>query len=403
MAVQIRREERLMAKRISRKKKRETVGKVIYTLLLSIFAFVLIAVAVLFLSDWNKYLIAYENSQSDSVIEEYMDELVSTKWKSQVEAAAAGMEHPFQSNEECEDIINRMLGEKLQYAKAQGSTEDRILYNVYCNGNPVGQFQLERDLSQADKIDIGLVELLSDSDTFWFIQDTRALCPWHVTGDVYDISGFTFTSSTSVTVPETYRVTLNGRDVGPEYITERGIRYDVLEPYYDEYPGLPTKVTYTVGNIFGTLTPSVYDQYGNPVTIDPEKDDSQFMEPCSEDKVAALSEFAVSFVEPYARFTGTKSLWGNYGVLKQYVKEGSELHKRMDLFIEGGADWMNFHAVNVSNVKINSVYSLGGQFYVINVTYDTTNYAEYKTVEETSTKRIIVLWDDSGIQAISVE
>ena len=108
-------------------------------------------------------------------------------------------------------------------------------------------------------------------------------------------------------------------------------------------------------------------------------------------------------MEPYARFTGTKGVWGNYGVLKQYVKDGSELHKRMDLFIEGGGDYMNFYAVNVSNVHINSVYSLGGGFYVINVTYDTTNYAEYKTVQETSTKRIIVCRDETGIHAISVE
>ena len=96
-------------------------------------------------------------------------------------------------------------------------------------------------------------------------------------------------------------------------------------------------------------------------------------------------------------------MWGNYGELKNYVKEGSEFAKRMDLFIEGADAWLNFHSVAVNNVNINSVYALGGGFYVINMTYDTTNYAEYKTVEETITRKLIVCWDNSGIKAVSVE
>ncbi|MBQ6366510.1 MAG: hypothetical protein IJI61_08935 [Oscillospiraceae bacterium] len=391
-----------MARRVS-KKTRERVGKAVYTIFLLAFAFVLVCISFIALSDWRSYLVAYERSQPEPVVEAYMAELRETKWKQQVELAIAGMQHPFQTDEECADIINQMLGEKLQYSQAPSTSEDRILYNIYCNGNPVGQFQLERDLSQMNRIHLGLVKILSKSDTFWFIRDERELCPWRVTGDAFDISGFTFTSSLSVTVPETYRVMLNGHPVGQEYVTERNIKYDVLSIYYDEYPNLPTKVKYEVGNIFGTLTPEVYDQYGNPVTIDPEKDDSQFMEPCSAEEIAEMTAFAQAFVEPYARFTGTKSVWGNYGVLKQYVKENSELHKRMDLFIEGGADYMNFYAVNVENLNIDSVYSLGGGFYVINVTYDTTNYAEFKTVQETSTKRIIVCRDEAGILAISVE
>lgn len=385
------------------RKKKEKIGRVIYTALLLIFAAMLIAVAVIGLNDWRKYLIAYEKSQPDAVVAEYAETLKSTEWKKQVSRAVENMQHPFQSNEECEAVINQMLGDTIQYRRAPGGTQNKYIYNVYCNGNPVGQFQIERDSSQINRIDIGLIELFSNSDTFWFIQSREDLCPWIVTGDSFDISNFTFTTSVTVTIPSNYSVALNGKTVGPEYITERNIKYDVLEPYYDEYPGLPTKVKYTVDNIFGTLEPVVYDQNGNVFVIDPDKDDSQFMEPCSPEEVSALESFATSFVEPYARFTGTKNIWGNYGDLKQYVKDGSELHKRMDLFIEGGADYMNFYAVTVNDVRVDSVYSLGGGFYVINVNYNTTNYAEYKTVDESNTKKIITCWDDNGIMAVSVE
>ncbi len=391
-----------MARRISKKKK-EKIGRVLYGVILTVFAVTLTAIAVICLSDWNKYLIAYEKAQPDTVVASYMEELEGTKWKSEVAEAVAGMEHPFQTDEECEAVINQMLGETIQYSQSYESSTGKLIYNIYCNGNPVGQFQLERDYSQINTIDIGVVELLSTSDTFWFVQGKDQLCPWRVTGEVYDISGFTFTSSVTVTVPSNYTVTLNGRTVGPEYITERDIHYDVLEPYYAEFPGLPTKVKYHVDNIFGKLDPVIYDTKGNVVTIDPEKDDSQFMEACSAAETEALSSFAYNFVSPYANFTGTKNIWGNYGALKQYVKDGSELQQRMDLFIEGGADYMNFYSVSVSDIQVNSVYSLGGGFYVINVTYKTVNYAEYKTVEETCTKRIIACMDESGILAVSVE
>ena len=385
------------------RKNKNRIGKVIYTALLLIFAVMLVAIAVIGLNDWRKYLIAYEQSQPDAVVAEYVEKLKDTEWKKQVSLAVEKMQHPFQSNEECEIIINQMLGDTIQYSRAASGTQDTYIYNVFCNGNPVGQFQIERDKAQMNKIDIGIIEVFSHSDTFWFIQDRESLCPWKVTGDSFDISNFTFTSSVSITIPSTYSVQLNGKTVGKEYITESNIKYDILEPYYNEYPGLPTKVKYTVNNIFGTLQPVIYDQMGKEFVVDPNKDDSQFMESCSDDEIKALSKFAKDFVDPYARFTGTKNIWGNYGDLKQYVKEGSDLHKRMDLFIEGGADYMNFYAVTVDDVQVNSVYSLGGGFYVINVRYSTTNYADYKTVNETNMKRIIACWDDKGIMAVSVE
>ena len=77
--------------------------------------------------------------------------------------------------------------------------------------------------------------------------------------------------------------------------------------------------------------------------------------------------------------------------------------ERINLFIQGADAWLNFYSVEVSNVNVNSVYALGGGFYVINMSYDSTNYAQYKTVEETITRRLIVCWDNSGIKAVSVE
>ena len=136
------------------RKNKNRIGKVIYTALLLIFAVMLVAIAVIGLNDWRKYLIAYEQSQPDAVVAEYVEKLKDTEWKKQVSLAVEKMQHPFQSNEECEIIINQMLGDTIQYSRAASGTQDTYIYNVFCNGNPVGQFQIERDKAQMNKIDI---------------------------------------------------------------------------------------------------------------------------------------------------------------------------------------------------------------------------------------------------------
>ena len=66
-----------MARRVS-KKTRERVGKAVYTIFLLAFAFVLVCISFIALSDWRSYLVAYERSQPEPVVEAYMAELRET-------------------------------------------------------------------------------------------------------------------------------------------------------------------------------------------------------------------------------------------------------------------------------------------------------------------------------------
>ena len=77
----------------------------------------------------------------------------------------------------------------------------------------------------------------------------------------------------------------------------------------------------------------MYDPQGREVTIDPYGDDSQFMEPCSEEEISAMKDFVSAFVVPYARFFGTKAVYVNAGELKNFVRQGSEFEERINLFI----------------------------------------------------------------------
>ena len=86
--------------------KKKRIGKIIYWFLLTVYTVTLIAVILLVLNDWRKYLIAYEDSQSKVVIENYMDNLKGGTWGEKVTEAVSSMEHPFQTNEECKELVD---------------------------------------------------------------------------------------------------------------------------------------------------------------------------------------------------------------------------------------------------------------------------------------------------------
>lgn len=382
-----------MAKR--RRKKRSRVGTVVYWICLAIYAAALIFVAVYVLRDWNKYLSVYDSSQPNSVIENYISNLNGPQWDSKIAEAVRTVQHPFQSDEECIDIVKARVGEDIHYSRAPSGGINGNKYNIKCGDNFVGSVVLVQDVSKASQIDIGIFDRVFDKES---------LCPWYVQSDEFDISGFLYRSSASVTVPSNYTVSLNGLPVGPEYITETGIKYDLLEPYYEDYEGLPTKVTYTVSNlIFGELEPVVYDESGAEFTPDPEAGDVQYMEPCSEEEISELYSFGMQFIEPYLKFFGTSNVDYNVGQLKPYTIAGSDLDVRMQEFIYAAAPYLHYHSLSIESQSFDGAFSLGGGFYVIKMTANATAYGDYKTVNQESQYTIVVCRTDDGFKAISVE
>ena len=360
--------------------KRRTVA---YWILLAIYSIVLAAGIVFVWKIAREYAMEYENSQSTTVVQAFIDQLNDEGWNDTMDAAARSLENNFQTADECTDIVRNSLSGEYQLSKITDTDFSKLKYRIVCDEREIGRVEFAEDESQADKVKYGML-------------------PWVKTEESYNFD-YMINGSSSITVPSTYTVKLNGTDVGEEYIVEKDIPYDVLKEYYTDYPDLPTKVKYEMSGYIGQLTPVAYNEEGEEITIDPEANDAQFLTPCEESEVARLSDFAYAFVGPYARFTGTKNFDISYPELKKYVKTGSDLDSRMQQFYEGGSTWMHWNSCEISDISFNGAYSLGGNFYVIDVTYRTTNYADYKTVDEDNIKRIVVVDDGNEILAISVE
>ena len=395
----------------AKRRKKSKAGKIIYWILLIAFTAVLAFGASVVLGDVHKYLVAYENAQPDGVIESHMEQLKSTVWDSKISELAASMPHPFQTNEEAEELLRDEMGANLTYQRSGGNSSSGITYDLLSTNDPnvgyykVGSVTLKQDFSKASQIDIGLMANVFSVDS---------VCPWYVSDSSFDLGGFGSTSSYKFTCPSTYTVTLNGHQVGAEYITETGIQYDEFKEFYAEHPNLPTKSSYSVENlVLGSVEPVFYDRNGQQITVDEKSKTvtgnlteivitSMDFDPPSDSEQDELRAFANSFISPYLNYFGTMSVNANAAPLRDLIVSGCDIDKRMTEFLDG-AQWIHYWTIEISRYDIVAMYALGDGFYVIDIDYEATAYGEYKNVSQASNLRVVVCRTDMGLKAISAE
>lgn len=345
-----------------RKKKRN--GYAIFMCVYIVIVLVLVGVGLTWL--WG-YAVAYEDSQPTNTMDSVVAELNKTFWNDDMAATIAAMPHEAQTDEECAEIIKSMIGSGVSY-KRSGSTDTTVTYNLVCDTGVFGSVTLVEDTS---------------TDTKY-----KGLYPWKLESESFDFTGLY--SSVEVTIPKSYSVSVNGYTLGDKYITEDNIHYDILEDYYEDYSGLPVKATYKFDDIIGIIEPVITDPNGNEVTIDPDKDDSQFLVPCSDAETTALDGFVQRFAE---RYEGYKSgtIDPTYGMnrLSGYLQSGTELYNRLEL-MKDGLDWSHVTNYVLHSVTLNSVISFGGGNYLCDFTTHITSDSPNGHHDDTLNYKIIV-------------
>ena len=371
-----------------RRKRKKSPGSTAYTVFLSLYVLVL-AVGILFgLSRLWSYAKTVDGVGPEPTMKQYIKKLEGTLWSEEMARTVAAMPHEFQSDEECVQIVRNMLQGDLSYQRQPDSvyTDSEAHFDVLCGTNKIGSVTLVRDETDAGS------------------KEYHQL-PWKVQSDEFYLDGLY--SSVRVTVPENYYVSLNGVLLGQEYIVERGIPYDMLEEYYDEYPDLPKKVTYEAHDVFGILEPVIFDDTGNVYHVDPTKNDSQYLKAPPEEIMDRLEEFAVNFSDQYKHFSaGVGDSMAAYQRVQPYVIAGSDLDRRFLLAMDGYG-WAHTVDYQFNGAILNSVIDVGSNCYILDVTVDTTvvypNTGENGVLREDS--GLIILAQDFGteIRAVSVE
>ena len=382
------------------KRRKGLLGKFIYTLLLLAFMAALSYVAYTWLLRVNDYAEQYELSRPSKAVDSYLETLNRDRWNDGVARAIQRMPHEAQTDEEIKAFVQDKLAAGVTAVRKSGLTDTGSQsYSLRCNNREIGSMTIVEDQSYQGKVNLEqqpwlLVKKLLPGILEWGLK------PWVVASDEFDFTNLY--NSVEITVPSSYSVYINGRPLGEEYIVERDIHYDVYEPYYNDLPILPTKVTYRFDNAIGAVQPQIRDEDGNEVQIDPTRGDIQFIKPVDEETQARLMNLMQPFTEKYLIFrSGATDSMTALNNLKPYIIPGSDIDKRAQDALDG-LSWAHTSSFKMSDYKFNGILPLANGVYVCNVTATTDTYT-YGKGEVTDILELSVICYDDGSTTLAFQ
>ncbi len=374
--------------------KKRRRGRAIYTFFLFLYM-ILIALAALYALKmvWD-YADEYELSRSSHALNGYLETLNQERWSNGIEEAVAAMPHETQSDEEIKSFVQEKLSSGITAVrKAANNDGSSITYSLRCNGEEIGTVTLTEDESYRGKIDT--------TQKPWNLLPWR-IQPWKVSGESFNFDNLY--NSVEIVVPSEYTVWINDTQLGEEYITERGIHYDIYEEYYQYWDYLPTKVRYRFDHVIGETAVVVRDADGNEVTVDENEGDSQFVEPASAETVERYTDFVVPFTRAYLTYiSGVPDSGIHLAELRPYLMKDQDLERRMVDALDG-LSWAHTTSIHVDSVDVNSILELVDGFTVVDVTAVAGTYYYGKgELSDTSNIRVMVYDDGQKLWAESLE
>ena len=337
-------------------------GLIIYILIFLI----LTAVGLIFFYDW---LDAYEKTRPVNAVKAYEESLHENGLTEAGLASLAGVDRKLQSDKDILDYTKDLLSQATLIRSLEKSTADRQVYSVRAEGENIGMVAFRP----------------TGEKKFNF----NAFVP---SEEEYDFSAWAET--VSVNVPDNYTISVNGVTLDDSYRTESGVRYKTLQDYYSDYSGLPMMVTYTTGNLLGKPEVTVTDRSGK--TYSPEElSETVFLDSCTAEDHARLSEFARNFVFNYVQFTadvgGGHYIY--YNELRQMITQDSPLLDRMAQSL-GSFGYTTTRSCTIIDDSVNICCPFNNSVYFVDYSYTTKTVGSGEPVEDSRNVRLVV--DDNG-------
>ena len=336
-----------------------------------------VVVAALALTWFWMFIAAYENSRPQVTVDAYLKTATAENIAAADSAIPQNCDLDLQNEEIARKIIAENVGTVTCLRDTKRSSDERLVYAVMNGNKRIGS----------------LTMTVVEKDQFGFE------C-WQITEETYDFSHL-MGETVSVTVPEGYKVFADGVLLGERYVTERGVHFENLEPYYKNYDA-PTLLTYTVGNVLGTPTLSVADQNGGAVDIQSDSTIQASFSNCTEAETESLKTFVEGFVKAYVRYSsgggGSGMRYQNYYMLDKYMVPGGELEERMKSAL-ASLFFVVDHRAEVKEICYNQFICVDEGAYMCDLTYTVSQNAVSGRTESNVSLRILVVETENGLRA----
>ena len=359
------------------KKKKSGFGW--YVVVLEVYALAVLIAAIFGLRWFQGYLQAYEDSQMYHSLDAYMENLDTEKPFEAVDALIEKTDSKLQVRQDCVDLIEEAISGGITCARNRKlSTENEVVYMLLSGDKTVGRFSL----------------VTTEPDEYGHIGWTAGETSYNFD---FLLSGL---HNTSLTVPSSYTVTVNGYPLDESYITKTGMHFAELEEFYKDYD-LPERVTYTTGYVLGTLDVQITDDKGNHVTQEQADDDSYVLNNCTDDEKARLEEFMTRYIKQYVKFMSSNNddRDNQYKKLLTLIAKDSFLRTRMKASLDG-LQWTNDFDHSVASITMNSFYRMTDKLYMCDVTYvGVTKLGGVTKNESVNNMKMIVVADGDSFLA----
>ena len=344
-------------------------------LLIYILAFLLLAGAVLLVFDL--WLRAFEATRPETAMRIWYAQLLEQGTDEACAAALSSVDEQIQSREESEAFIAALL-RKGDYREDVGrGGEDTHVYTIRSDGQILGR-----------------VTLRPDGHTRFGMNE------WAVAEEEFDFSPY-FGSAT-VTVPPNYSVWLDDVRLDESYISDPAVPYAELSQFEGVLEGLPVLYRYDSGRYLGQTELRVLDAAGNPVSPE-DRNELFYLDNCDDETQAALTEFAVDYIQRYVLFTANieQSYESGYSNLAWLVVPGSSLSIRLQRAVLDG--WRsNAISCKLSGPEIRLISDLGDNGYLVDLSYETNTSTMYATVEDSYQVRLLVTEYNGRLRAYAM-
>lgn len=303
-----------------------------------LYAAVLIALAGAGLWYLWGFLESYELSRPETAVDVYISGMNAESVAEVDEGLLAGLDEKLQSREASVQVILDSLDSGFSWKrKAEGE------YVILNGSQVIGGFSLKK----------------GETDRYGFAS-------WKVVGEYFDFS-YLRGETVSVTVPEDYRVTVNGYTLDGSYIVERQIPYPALAEFYEDYE-MPRLVRYEAAGFLGEAEVSILDAAGSAVTE--QKSLEVFLDVCTDTEKEQVKQAAEVFLRRYVTFTGSANdrASENYYQLKKSLLKDSALAKRLYTAIDGLTYAQSF-SDEIQSVEYGDILKLGDARYLCEAAY----------------------------------
>lgn len=154
-----------------------------------------------------------------------------------------------------------------------------------------------------------------------------------------------------ITMPEGYKLSVNGVEVPVLYRTEQGIEPEENK-YLKPHAQLPSMCVYEATGLYGEPVVKVTDSEGKDVKVDQDKATGEYKvlirTECSERDKKEIEKFGINFTKDFANFISQDA--GNYALDKYFPKNSKTLR---DIKRNSSREWFTRHGkVDIKNEQV---------------------------------------------------